>query len=205
MRRQQGPPLPESEAELERRVTRLSLAAGINRMLVPLSREFPYPGHFIPTDPAILRIRWELNPHERLLATVHELTHATLHPAGADDFDQAEYEREEPCSHNATAIICAPHGVTDYREVMEHLYVPAHWLRSGDPETVEVMVERLNAALANPEECPVWARPVNKALWGQAKVEAATDLAQGVELRFADLVRRVYSALEQQGPTATTE
>jgi len=61
----------------------------------------PEPGRYDPRTlpPAFLWIRDSLNPHERLLATVHELTHACLHPPGCGDYDEAAYCNEEPCSH----------------------------------------------------------------------------------------------------------
>ncbi|HEY5246002.1 MAG TPA: hypothetical protein VIJ60_10060, partial [Acidimicrobiales bacterium] len=111
-----------------------------------------------------------LSKREKFLTTLHELTHASLHPPGCDDFNEAEYRKEESCSHQATDEICVGYGVRDYGTVMIRLGVPNESLRGDDKETVEVMVERVRLALDASNECPFWAEPISdKFLWRQAK------------------------------------
>jgi hypothetical protein len=150
---------------------------------------------YIPKDnPAVILWNPTLTDRELLLALVHELTHACLHPPGCDDFVQDEYDKEEPCSHEAADIICRDYGVSDFQDVMLKRGVKSEGLKGNDNETVEVMVERVQAALASSDVCPDWATPVDdKFRWRAAKAEAGERWRHGpTSRRRADLQRDIY-------------
>ena len=109
------------------------------------------------TVTASIYIQGSLDEHERLRALVHELTHACLHPPGRDDFNEAVYLMEEPCSHAAAIAVCADYGVTDYFKVMVKLGVPHSFFQHSHPNIVETMVQRLGSALKEPDKTPDWA------------------------------------------------
>ena len=109
------------------------------------------------TVPASIYIQDSLDEHQRIRALVHELTHACLHPPGRDDFNEALYLLEEPCSHEAAIAVCADYGITDYFKVMVGLGVPLSCFQDSHPNIVETMVQRLGAALGTPNKKPEWA------------------------------------------------
>jgi len=109
--------------------------------------------------PAFIYYRKGLCEHQKLLAIVHELTHACLTRPGSGG-DEEEYERQEPCSNQAAAVICSTYGISDYRKVMRSLTVPAYRFHGGDPTTIELMIERVGTALEQPGVFPEWANPI---------------------------------------------
>jgi hypothetical protein len=115
------------------------------------------------TVPASIYIQGSLDEHQRLRALVHELTHACLHPPGRDDFNEAVYLLEEPCSHEAAIAVCSDYGITDYFKVMVGLGVPLSCFQDSHPNVVETMIQRVGSALKQPHKAPDWAEAVTRA------------------------------------------
>jgi hypothetical protein len=115
---------------------------------------------YVSTDPPRVLYVDSLTSHERLLASVHELTHAALHPPGSDDYDEDEYHHhEEPSAHVAAARICAHFGVLDYTDVMRKRGVSEHHLGPQNDTMAEMMFQRVTAALSRPHLQPEWVQP----------------------------------------------
>jgi Zn-dependent peptidase ImmA (M78 family) len=83
------------------------------------------------TPPAFLQIHQALQPHHRLLVLVHELTHASQHPPGCGDFDEAKYLEEEPSANQAASSICATYGISNYRPELQALGAPSEYFQGG--------------------------------------------------------------------------
>ena len=121
---------------------------------------FDFLGQYDPRDtpPAFLQIHQGLEPHHRLLVLVHELTHASQHPPGCGDFNEAEYLTEEPSANQAASLICAIYGISNYRSDLHALGAPSEYFEGGDAAIIESMVTRVQAALESPTTIPVWAK-----------------------------------------------
>jgi hypothetical protein len=188
-----------SDPDLDGRLTQLLKTANI--------KVWPLPGianaisSYKPTDPARIFFLQTMTAHEKTIALAHELTHAVLHPPGADDYNEKKYmEVEEPSAHEAAAIVCETFGVTDYLTVMRTFPIPAACFAAGDPEMVQVMVERATAGLAAPGVAPRWATRVDKLrwLWATHAAEMLTSVVPAMpgRPRTADLVWALYRWLD---------
>ena len=124
---------------------------------------------YVPSNPPRLHYVTSLTDQQRTVVLVHELTHASLHPPGSEDYDEREYfDHEEPSSHTAAATICARFEVDDYWTLMRDVGLDVDRCGSGDEEIIEVMVERVIGALSSPHTFPEWASAVDRNLWNQA-------------------------------------
>lgn len=104
-----------------------------------------------PINPPRLLYRPDLSEHDWLVAVIHELNHACLHPPISQEYDETSYAAEERCAHDAAQLVCAAHGIDDYRQVMVRYGVPDEFLEPGDPALVAIMKDRVMAAVAAPE------------------------------------------------------
>jgi hypothetical protein len=152
---------------------------------------------YSPTIPPRFLYRTVLDETTRGIAFVHELAHACLHPPGAEDEDPTNM-REERCAHAAAHLVCRSHGVHGYTELMVTNGVVPEPVEPGDQELVDIMVARVEAALAAPQALPVWGEPVDPEAWRAARLAATAAVrgASGERSRpLEDLVRSMYEAV----------
>jgi hypothetical protein len=167
MRRPPIRPVPDGMSSSDEKLTKSEeqLARDLGCLLVAMkhtikhtfTKDVTVGGYDPSTVPASIYIQDSLDQHQRLRALVYELTHACLHPPGRDDFNEAVYLLEEPCSHEAAIAVCADYGITDYFKVMVDLGVPYSCFQDSHPNIVETMVQRLASALKEPDKTPEWA------------------------------------------------
>lgn len=189
------PPMTQRE-ELAERVDSLlarmgAVIAGTDYLPSALAR-------YSPSVPPQFHYRTVLDEESLGLAFVHELCHTCVHPPGSADGDPSN-RREERCAHAAAELICASRGVHGYTELMTTNRVLAEPLESGDQELVDIMIARVEQALAAPHVLPAWGEPVDPIAWRAARDAAADAVAAGQSTRpVEDLVRPIYDLVLPQ-------
>jgi hypothetical protein len=101
-----------------------------------------------------------LSDRDLVMAVLHELGHAYLHPPGAGEFAGEHLdEAEERLVHDAAAQASEALGLHGYVEVMAGHGAPRHLLAKVSPEErghVDEIAAFLEAAVRNPEHPPAW-------------------------------------------------
>jgi hypothetical protein len=102
----------------------------------------------------------QLNDHDRVMAVLHELGHAYLHPPGSGELAGEHLdEAEERLVHNAAAQASEALGLHGYVEIMAGHGAPRQLLAAVDPEErfrVDEIAAFLETAVRNPEHPPAW-------------------------------------------------